>query len=700
MDFETFDSKDVVPGGLAPKDPLLPNSDSGKAAFSSKFSGSRLLSNEIKSRLASPKFTARPELSTKPEVSARSAFFSERVNLSSSHPNAYTPYLSSEYDLLLKCGVPESVLLQACEHAFVQGVSLDEYMLAEELITETLLYYTLSQILRRPFVEYDVRLENVQAPRSQLMSGVVLVLEGGAAFRYLAAPRGRASRGLLQNRNNRRAELAITTPSHLKKLVTEQSRLALVKQASMGLWFQAPELSARGRPSKGQYAFAGGSIFMLSFLSVLDIRAALDMMSLCFSFLFFIFVLLRLLAIWVSGEHDTDTPPQTGLPDFMLPRYTIIAALYHEARVAEKLTRALAAMDYPPAKLDILIVLEEDDHETCAALSKLRLPPRFQIILAPKGNPRTKPRALNIALPYARGEYIAIYDAEDEPEPLQLRLAAAKFSSSGPDLACVQARLCVENTTDSVLSRLFSIEYAALFDVVNPGYSALGLAFPLGGTSNHFRARALRDIGGWDAWNVTEDADLGFRLCRNGYRIDTINSSTFEEAPVRLKAWLGQRKRWLKGWMQTLIVHTRNPAALVREIGLQQSVALLSTLFGTVIGALAAPAYLIFMMKVLIFGVEFERQNTLSQLIIWFGILVCAVGIGSMLWAALLGLARRDRLDQILWVAALPLYYMLVSVAAWLALIELIRNPYFWFKTEHGVSRSSAQPVQFSLDGG
>ena len=204
----------------------------------------------------------------------------------------------------------------------------------------------------------------------------------------------------------------------------------------------------------------------------------------------------------------------------------------------------------------------------------------------------------------------------------------------------------------------------------------------------HFRTQALRDIGGWDAWNVTEDADLGFRLCRNKYRIDTINSSTTEEAPTHLRAWMGQRKRWLKGWMQTLIVHTRNPSTLFQEIGVRQSIGLLATLFGTVAGALAAPAYMIFLLKLFVFGIGSEMQNTMSTIILSFGILVCAIGLCSMLWAAMLGLARRDRLDQILWIFTLPFYYVLVSVAAWLALIELIRNPYFWFKTEHGLSRS------------
>ncbi len=269
------------------------------------------------------------------------------VNLSRTHPEPQSPYMSPEFDLLLKCGIPHDELLLACELAFVQGVPLDEYMLAEGLVSEVLLYYTLSQVLKRPFVEYEVTLANISAPRAQLITGVILVREGGAAFRYLVAPRGRALRALLQDRNNRRAELAVTTPSHLTKLISAQAQRAIVHEASMGLWTKAKHLSAREPPARAQYIFLGGFMFILSFLGALDWRAALDMISLAFSLIFFLFVMVRLIAIWVSEDYHPSQNPYTDLPDFMLPRYTIVAALYKEARVAEKLAKALASLDYP-----------------------------------------------------------------------------------------------------------------------------------------------------------------------------------------------------------------------------------------------------------------------------------------------------------------------------------------------------------------
>jgi cellulose synthase/poly-beta-1,6-N-acetylglucosamine synthase-like glycosyltransferase len=210
------------------------------------------------------------------------------------------------------------------------------------------------------------------------------------------------------------------------------------------------------------------------------------------------------------------------------------------------------------------LVIERDDQETLAALAALRLPPRYDVIVVPRGAPRTKPRALNVALAAARGELVVVYDAEDEPAPDQLRLAAARFADE-PGLDALQARLTIANPADSWLSELFAIEYAALFDLLNPGLAALDLPVALGGTSNHFRIRVLRRVGGWDAWNVTEDIDLGIRLARFGARVGALASDTAEEAPNELANWFRQRVRWQKGWMRPcqLIFYRHNIKALV-----------------------------------------------------------------------------------------------------------------------------------------
>ena len=206
--------------------------------------------------------------------------------------------------------------------------------------------------------------------------------------------------------------------------------------------------------------------------------------------------------------------------------------------------------DYPRGKLDIKLVIEHDDRATRLAIVALDLPAIYEIVVAPIGWPRTKPRALNIALPLVRGELLVIFDAEDAPAPGQLREAAERFLRAPRELACLQARLAIDNIEDSWLTRLFAIEYAVLFDVLNPGLAGLGLPLPLGGSSNHFRTEVLREVCGWDAWNVTEDADLGLRLARFGYGVGILPSSTQEEAPAFIDAWLRQRRRWSKGWMR------------------------------------------------------------------------------------------------------------------------------------------------------
>jgi glycosyltransferase XagB len=336
----------------------------------------------------------------------------------------------------------------------------------------------------------------------------------------------------------------------------------------------------------------------------------------------------------------------------------------------------------------VKLVVEACDDDTLAVLRQLRLPPWCEIIVAPPGVPRTKPRALNVALPFCRGDLVAIFDAEDEPDPSQLRLAAATFARGTPDLVCLQARLCIDNAGDGWLAALFALEYAALFDVVNPGFAALGQAFPLGGTSNHFRAEALRQAYAWDAWNVTEDADLGVRLARRRARIGVIASCTSEEAPARLRAWRLQRQRWIKGWMQTLITHTRHPLRLARECGPGEACGLCIVLCGAILGALFGPLLFGVTLWRILFG-DLGVSNTSLSLeqfaslhLFWTGVVACLAPI-------LVGAWRRGLWAELSRLYALPAYYGLMSVAAWGALVELIAKPHHWHKTEHGLAKTS-----------
>ncbi len=385
-----------------------------------------------------------------------------------------------------------------------------------------------------------------------------------------------------------------------------------------------------------------------------------------------------------------------SLSDADLPVFTIIVALYREARIVRKLTAALDAIDYPACKLDIKLVIECDDVETREAFESLALPARYEILVVPEGKPKTKPRALNAALPLARGEYVCVFDAEDIPDPGQLRQAAAAFARSGQEIACVQARLAIDNVRDSWLTRMFAIEYAALFDVLNPGFSWLRVPVPLGGTSNHFRTAVLRRLRGWDAWNVTEDIDLGLRLARFGYRVEAIASATEEEAPARLSLWMRQRRRWLKGWMQTALVHFHHPLRFWREMGgLQASVAFLHVV-GTLLGCLLGPLFAIVATVQIAWGDLLTPTTPLGVVLSTCWCFVFVAGLASAFWPVLLGMKRRKLLACSGWLITLPAYWLLQTIAAWWAMVDLVRDPFHWHKTDHGLAlttRRQKRPV-------
>jgi len=332
-------------------------------------------------------------------------------------------------------------------------------------------------------------------------------------------------------------------------------------------------------------------------------------------------------------------------------------------------------------------VLEPDDRATRARLETMRLAAPFEIIIAPAVAPRTKPKALNAALASARGTFVVVYDAEDRPEPDQLRRALDAFADSDDRLACVQARLTIDNTADSWLARLFTAEYAGLFDVFLPSLAAWQLPLPLGGSSNHFRTDLLRRIGAWDPYNVTEDADLGMRLARHGYHATIINSTTYEESPARLRPWLRQRTSWMKGWLQTWLVHMRAPRRLMRELGPAGFIVFQLLVGGSVLAALVHPLFL----SALLWEIARESGHSHGTVTLstWLHGATLLSGYLASAVLALIGLARRRLLGCGWTLLLMPIYWLLLSLAAWRALDQLLRDPYRWEKTEHGLARNS-----------
>jgi glycosyltransferase XagB len=336
-------------------------------------------------------------------------------------------------------------------------------------------------------------------------------------------------------------------------------------------------------------------------------------------------------------------------------------------------------------------VIEPDDDETSDALAGLDLGHPFEIITAPEVGPRTKPKALNVALPFARGSFTVIFDAEDRPEPNQLRQVFDAFMTGGDQLACVQARLTIDNTADGWLARVFTAEYAGQFDAFLPGLAALGLPIPLGGSSNHFRTSVLRQLGGWDPYNVTEDADLGIRLCRFGYRTAVVASSTYEEAPAYIKPWLKQRTRWFKGWMQTWIVHMRRPRELLRDLGSAGALSVQLVIGGNVLAALAHPIFVIGIAYALLTRPALFGTKNISADALLFAATFISGYIASIV-PSVIGLHRRRLLRNVWALGFVPVHWLLLSLAAWRALYQLVRDPHRWEKTDHGVARTSRMP--------
>jgi cellulose synthase/poly-beta-1,6-N-acetylglucosamine synthase-like glycosyltransferase len=337
----------------------------------------------------------------------------------------------------------------------------------------------------------------------------------------------------------------------------------------------------------------------------------------------------------------------------------------------------------------VKLVIEADDCEMADALAEMALPGYFEVIVAPLGEPRTKPRALNVALPLACGELMTVYDAEDVPDRDQLRLAAATFARAPPEVACLQARLVIDNTEDNWLTRFFTIEYATLFDVINPGLALSDLPIPLGGTSNHFRTAVLQSLHGWDPWNVTEDADLGIRLALAGYRVLDLPSSTLEEAPGSFDAWLKQRTRWIKGFMQVVVTHSRHPLDGLAALGPVRFFAAVAMTLGTVATALGYPLFMVFSVLALHRGAWLDASTPLEALRSAVGVTLFGAGLFAMLAPAVVAIERRGWRPLYPLVPLLPFYYALISLAAWQALWELMRDPFRWHKTEHGLARTS-----------
>lgn len=372
----------------------------------------------------------------------------------------------------------------------------------------------------------------------------------------------------------------------------------------------------------------------------------------------------------------------------ILPIYTILVPLFKETEVLEKLVNSLREIDYPKSKLDIKLIVEEHDYETINAIKALKCERMFEIIRVPYSIPQTKPKACNYALQYARGEYMVIYDAEDQPDPLQLRKALWLFKNSPDNVVCAQARLKFFNYDDSLITRMFSFEYSNLFDFTLFGLEAMEIPIPLGGTSNHFKMDKLKELYAWDPYNVTEDADLGIRMAQKGWKTKMLDSTTMEEAPITFDIWLKQRTRWIKGHIQTYLVHMRNPLRLLRKLGLTGFFGFQMFLGAPALIFLIAPFMWCIWLILIIAGIElipFMPEWFKPVLYFSYGVLV--FGVWTQIAFALISISRNKYWKKMTpYCLAYPFYWFLHSIASFRAVWHLIKKPHYWEKTTHGVT--------------
>jgi glycosyltransferase XagB len=458
-----------------------------------------------------------------------------------------------------------------------------------------------------------------------------------------------------------------------------------------GLLRRTPEMSAFRTLSRSQLAFLLVIVAILAIgvvIAPLDTVIALNvvitaiyLLALAFNLAIFRALLRKPPMLTVSDEEAS------AVPDDQLPSYTVLVAAYHEGEIINSTIRALEGLDYPRHRLDILLLLEAGDDETIRAARAARPASHIRIVVVPDAAPKTKPKACNYGLQLSSGELVTIFDAEDRPDPLQLRRAAVAFSRMPPQIACLQARLQFHNEGQNVLTRWFSAEYVTWFAAVLPALVRLRAPVPLGGTSMHVRRDVLEAVGAWDPFKVTEDADLGIRLWRAGYRTLVLDSVTLEEANSDFINWVKQRSRWYKGYLQTWLVHMRQPRRLWRELGPAGFLGFQVLVGSTPLLALLNPLF--WLLTALWFLSGAHIVQVLFPAFVFYPALVSVVfGNFLALYRTMVSVRLADHPGLVISALVLPIYWVFMSIAAMRAFLQLLVAPSFWEKTMHGLDQT------------
>ncbi|CCU77971.1 hypothetical protein HSACCH_00308 [Halanaerobium saccharolyticum subsp. saccharolyticum DSM 6643] len=596
--------------------------------------------------------------------------------------------------------ITEQELQKALAIQTDSGGKLGEILISEEFIRAIDFYRVLSEKLEMEFVS-----DNFEFYKEMIDEKLVRLFEKETLMQNLFFPLAVDNNNLivivLRQDDEKVDQLIeektgfvdfkkiIATKRDIQNLVEKTFKKEMIRESISEMYSRHPEESAAR-------VFTIPQIVFFALLSILSIFGAIyypyqTAVSFFYiiNFLFLASILFKFLLSIVGSYYEKhEFISQAEISDIDekdLPIYSVLVPVYKEPEVIKKLINNLKDLDYPKSKLEVLFLFEENDLETINKAKSVQTPDNWSFIYIPDSQPKTKPKALNYGVKEARGKYVTIYDAEDKPESDQLKKAAAAFNKSDENIICFQSALNYFNRNENLLTKLFTLEYSYWFDYMLPGLNALKLPIPLGGTSNHFRIDKLRELGNWDPFNVTEDADLGIRANARGYRVGILNSTTYEEANKELGNWINQRSRWLKGYLMTFLVHNRHPIKFIKKVGFKGWLTLQLFIGGSVITQLAAPFFWVLFIGWLL---DYFSFLTLfyDSFLIKMSLVNLLFGNFLIIYLASIAVFKRNYHELILYVILNPFYYFMQSVAAWKAFFQLFSNPFYWEKTQHGLT--------------
>jgi cellulose synthase/poly-beta-1,6-N-acetylglucosamine synthase-like glycosyltransferase len=610
-------------------------------------------------------------------------------------PFPSSEHLPHEARFFLTLGIGKPAIAAALEKARRHATTIERELIAEGLLDPAIFYEAMAEWLGVAYLP-AINPANVfltEMIDTQLASGPLLRLSRPSMPAVVVmAPEARHAlvlKARLAVAPEMREGLAIAAPQVIRDAIWQANSKPRELATTGRLYAQAPDFSARVVLSGRQGYVLGAFSVAFPAIAAAWPEVVLLLLHIGLSGFYLLAIALRAAALQAGQRSAADHAlPAVEAPPGPLPVYTVLVAAYREEEMVPQMITALDALDWPRSLLDIKIVCEADDRATIDAVRRYARGSHYEVIEVPPEGPRTKPKALDYALAGARGDYVVIYDAEDRPHPGQLREAHARFSAGPATLGCLQAPLTISNAAESPIAALFALEYAGQFRSLLPLLARLRLPMPLGGTSNHFRRAALLEAGAWDPYNVTEDADLGIRMHRIGYHCGVLRLPTLEDAPTNWPVWQAQRSRWFKGWLQTVLVHFRAPTRLHAQIGTGGLIALFLTTGGMLFSALAHPMLAIFILRSLwLFASGAWLAVGLAEQVL-FAVDVANI-IGSYCLFALLGRKPMDAAERRAignpW-PGVPLYWIMLSVAAWKAVREIASHPFLWRKTPHAPS--------------